>query len=74
MKITPKPIPQTFTDLIDGLHVGNTRLFNLDCKSGVRSAIYRIQQRTEKRFATRKFVAPIDSKKHLDYIEVTRIK
>lgn len=54
MKITPKPTPQTFTDLIDGMEVDHVQLFPIDCTSGVRSAIYRIKQRSEKEFSTRK--------------------
>lgn len=68
MKITPKPIPQTFTDLIDGME-DKKRLFDFSCASGVRSAIYRIKQRSGKDFITKKI--KVDSG---DLIEVTRIK
>lgn len=65
MKITPKPIPQTFTDLIDKMPLDQIQLFPLDCVSGIRSAIYRLKQRTGKRFTT---------KKDRSLIEVKRIK
>lgn len=70
MKITPKPTPTTFTDLIDGMEVDQEKLFKFGCSSGVRSAIYRIKQRSEKDFETKK--KPDAQYGYL--IEVTRIK
>lgn len=54
MDITPRPIPKTWTNLIEDLSVNDSMQCDISCVSGVRGAIYRIKTRSDMDFTTKK--------------------